>query len=134
MGKVFSIKKHPLMYTAISIVALSILVFSVSRSSFDIRRSASQPTVSEVDLDLGEAVIIYCRGESMLVDPQNLLSERVSFTCLGDLTDKGDPDIRSTGADRFIIMNPEDLANLNCDGSFEQFVLKEGTGYQIFCK
>jgi hypothetical protein len=131
--KIFSIKKHPLVYTTISIVALSLLVFSVSRSSFDIRRKAYRPTVSEVDLDISEAVIIYCRGESMLIDPTDLLAERVMFTCLGDLTDDGDPDIRETGADRFIIMNPEDLVNLNCSGRFEHFEIKESTGYQIFC-
>lgn len=133
MGKKLSIKKHPLVYTVISIVALSLLVYSVSKSSFDIRRKAYQPAVSEVDLDLGEAVIIYCRGESMLIDPSDLAKERATFTCLGDQADSGDPDIRETGADRFIIMNSEDVANLNCKGSFEEFEIKEGTGYQVFC-
>lgn len=128
-----TLKKHPLVYTAISVAALFLLVFAVSQNSFDIRRSASEPVVQQVDLGLNEVLIIYCRGERMFIDPPDFSSKNITLSCLGSLVDGGDPDIRETGADKFVIMSPDDITNLSCQGDFNEFVLKEGVGYQIFC-
>jgi hypothetical protein len=131
--KKLSIKNHPLTYTAVSLLALFLLVFAVSQYRFDIRRTASEPSVKQIKLNLSEVVIVYCRGERMSVSPSDFSNNDVTLSCLGSLVDGGDPDIRETGADRFVIMSPDDVTKLSCGGQLESFTLKEGVGYQIFC-
>lgn len=134
MEKIFSIRKHPLAFTALSFAVLLLLGFAVTSINTDIRREASEPVISEVDLNVGGVVIVYCRAETLLVNPSDISGvNEASFVCLGETIDVDDPDVRDTGADRFFIMYPDEVVTLKCPGSFEQFTLKQDRGYQIFC-